>query len=148
MGRSEEGKNFIVVNKGSQLYECGKRHQITLCVREMSKLSFDVLYRCSHQKAIVGSYKGTCRFYNTVGNKLQLDGHINVRTENKKGRGKKITGLHVSFLFDCALIFLLPSYCFLQTVSSFLLQECGGCSEAASAVVMHLFTLLPVYNHL
>lgn len=28
------------------------------------------------------------------GNKLQLDASIDVRTENKKGRGKKITGLH------------------------------------------------------
>jgi len=30
-----------------------------------------------------------------AGNKLQLDASIDVRTENKKGRGKKITGLHV-----------------------------------------------------
>lgn len=30
-----------------------------------------------------------------VGNKLQLEASIDVRTENKKGRGKKITGLHV-----------------------------------------------------
>lgn len=30
-----------------------------------------------------------------VGNKLQLEASVDVRTENKKGRGKKITGLHV-----------------------------------------------------
>jgi len=33
-----------------------------------------------------------------AGNKLQLDACIDVRTENKKGRGKKITGLHVRWL--------------------------------------------------
>lgn len=33
-----------------------------------------------------------------AGNKLQLDASIDVRTENKKGRGKKITGLHVRLL--------------------------------------------------
>ena len=103
------------------------------------------------QKAIVGSYKGTCRFYNAsgqcmflkvtitvgsylissagpmlnfkqpplflsnprhvfivLGNKLQLEAHIDVREESKKARGKKITGIHVSMmdsnLFGCLCV--------------------------------------------
>ncbi|EFJ12543.1 hypothetical protein SELMODRAFT_446600 [Selaginella moellendorffii] len=44
--------------------------------------------------AMIGLYKGTCRFYDTSGNKLQL--YANVDVVNKKGknfRGKKITGI-------------------------------------------------------
>ncbi|BBN17797.1 hypothetical protein Mp_7g16950 [Marchantia polymorpha subsp. ruderalis] len=46
------------------------------------------------KRAAIGTYKGTCRFYNTTGHKLHLDQQIDVRNaQAKKGQGKKITGL-------------------------------------------------------
>jgi hypothetical protein len=42
----------------------------------------------------VGSYEGTCRFYNTSKHMLQLDGTLDVRsTRGKNARGKKVTGV-------------------------------------------------------
>lgn len=50
-------------------------------------------YTPNGQGAVVGSYKGTCRFYKTPGNKLQLDTTFEVRsTKTKRSQGKKITG--------------------------------------------------------
>lgn len=43
---------------------------------------------------------------NVPGNKLQLESHIDVREENKKARGKKITGLHVSMMVTVCLCIL------------------------------------------
>ncbi|KAL3699001.1 hypothetical protein R1sor_017023 [Riccia sorocarpa] len=46
------------------------------------------------KRAAIGTYKGTCRLYNTTGLKLQLDTQMEVRNaQAKKGQGKKITGL-------------------------------------------------------
>ncbi|KAL2614095.1 hypothetical protein R1flu_025787 [Riccia fluitans] len=46
------------------------------------------------KRAAIGTYKGTCRLYNTIGHKLQLDTQMEVRNaQAKKGQGKKITGL-------------------------------------------------------
>ncbi|CAM6016072.1 unnamed protein product [Sphagnum balticum] len=51
-------------------------------------------YTPDGKRAIVGSYKGTCRYFNTTGNRLQLESHIDVRDDrNRKSRGRKITGL-------------------------------------------------------
>jgi WD40 repeat protein len=51
-------------------------------------------YTPNGKRAIVGSYKGTCRYFNTTGNRLQLESHIDVRDDrNRKSRGRKITGL-------------------------------------------------------
>ncbi|KAG0504497.1 hypothetical protein KC19_N027300 [Ceratodon purpureus] len=61
---------------------------------DLQEMVTAVSYTPDGKRAIVGSYKGTCRFYNASGNKLQLEAHIDVRDENKKARGKKITGLH------------------------------------------------------
>ncbi|KAI5057099.1 hypothetical protein GOP47_0027114 [Adiantum capillus-veneris] len=50
-------------------------------------------YTPNGQGAVVGSYKGTCRFYKTPGNKLQLDTTFEVRDpKTKRSQGKKITG--------------------------------------------------------
>nr|PNR44031.1 hypothetical protein PHYPA_016414 [Physcomitrium patens] len=61
---------------------------------DLQEMVTAVCYTADGKRAIVGSYKGTCRFYNATGNKLQLEAHIDVREESKKARGKKITGLH------------------------------------------------------
>ncbi|CAM6121484.1 unnamed protein product [Calypogeia fissa] len=51
-------------------------------------------YSPDGKRAVIGTYKGTCRFYNTAGQKLQLEGQIDVKSaQAKKSRGKKITGL-------------------------------------------------------
>ncbi|KAG0631305.1 hypothetical protein M758_1G242300 [Ceratodon purpureus] len=68
-------------------------HQVVDWI-DLREMITAVSYSPDGEKAIVGSYKGTCRFYNTTGNKLQFENSIDVRTENKKGRGKKITGIH------------------------------------------------------
>eukprot|EP00250_Pteridium_aquilinum_P016752 c23276_g3_i1 orf=240-3296(-) len=50
-------------------------------------------YTPNGQGAVVGSYKGTCRFYKTSGNKLQPETTFEVRSNKaKRSQGKKITG--------------------------------------------------------
>ncbi|CAK9863101.1 unnamed protein product [Sphagnum jensenii] len=61
---------------------------------DLGEMVTAVCYTPDGKRAIVGSYKGTCRYFNTAGNKLQLEAHIDVRNDRKKkARGKKITGL-------------------------------------------------------
>ncbi|XP_076929675.1 uncharacterized protein LOC143594184 [Bidens hawaiensis] len=42
--------------------------------------------------ALVGSYKGSCRLYNTTENRLQQKSQINLQNKKKKPHHKKITG--------------------------------------------------------
>ncbi|CAK9183040.1 unnamed protein product [Ilex paraguariensis] len=49
-------------------------------------------YTPDGQGALVGSYKGTCRLYNTSDNKLQQKDQINLQNKRKKAHQKKITG--------------------------------------------------------
>ncbi|GJZ13268.1 WD repeat-containing protein 44 [Tanacetum coccineum] len=49
-------------------------------------------YTPDGQAALVGSYKGSCRLYNTTENKLQQKGQINLQNKKKKPHHKKITG--------------------------------------------------------
>lgn len=49
-------------------------------------------YTPDGQAALVGTYKGSCRLYNTSDNKLQQKTQINLQNKKKKGRHKKITG--------------------------------------------------------
>nr|GMC70189.1 WD repeat-containing protein 44-like [Ipomoea batatas]GME02277.1 WD repeat-containing protein 44-like [Ipomoea batatas] len=49
-------------------------------------------YTPDGQSALVGSYKGSCRLYNTSENKLQQKGYINLQNKKKKSHQKKITG--------------------------------------------------------
>ncbi|XP_062090628.1 uncharacterized protein LOC133796938 isoform X2 [Humulus lupulus] len=49
-------------------------------------------YTPDGQGALVGSYKGSCRLYNTSENKLQHKSHINLQNKKKKSHHKKITG--------------------------------------------------------
>lgn len=49
-------------------------------------------YTPDGQAALVGTYKGSCRLYNTSENKLQQKTQINLQNKKKKGRHKKITG--------------------------------------------------------
>ncbi|RVW93162.1 WD repeat-containing protein 44 [Vitis vinifera] len=49
-------------------------------------------YTPDGQGALVGSYKGSCRLYNTSENKLQPKGQINLQNKKKKPHHKKITG--------------------------------------------------------
>ncbi|XP_074311076.1 uncharacterized protein LOC141646961 [Silene latifolia] len=49
-------------------------------------------YTPDGQGALVGSYKGSCRLYNTSENKLQQKCHINLQNKKKKSHLKKITG--------------------------------------------------------
>lgn len=51
-----------------------------------------VCYTPDGQGGLVGSIKGSCRFYNTSGNKLQLENQVSVCSKKKKSSGKKITG--------------------------------------------------------
>ncbi|KAK4782060.1 hypothetical protein SAY86_016162 [Trapa natans] len=49
-------------------------------------------YTPDGQGALVGSYKGNCRLYNTSENKLQQKSQINLQCKKKKSHYKKITG--------------------------------------------------------
>ncbi|KAL7249543.1 hypothetical protein ACSBR1_011690 [Camellia fascicularis] len=49
-------------------------------------------YTPDGQGALVGSYKGSCRLYNTSENKLQQKAQINLQNKKKKSHQKKITG--------------------------------------------------------
>ncbi|KAL9259057.1 WD repeat-containing protein [Drosera capensis] len=49
-------------------------------------------YTPDGQGALVGSYKGNCRLYNTSENKLQQKAQINLQNKKKKAQLKKITG--------------------------------------------------------
>ncbi|KAA8523869.1 hypothetical protein F0562_010292 [Nyssa sinensis] len=49
-------------------------------------------YTPDGQGALVGSYKGSCRLYNTSENKLQPKSQINLQNKKKKSHHKKITG--------------------------------------------------------
>ncbi|KAL3645487.1 hypothetical protein CASFOL_010667 [Castilleja foliolosa] len=49
-------------------------------------------YTPDGQGALVGSYKGSCRVYNTSDNKLQQKSQINLQNKKKKSHLKKITG--------------------------------------------------------
>ncbi|XVE80185.1 hypothetical protein DITRI_Ditri14bG0119400 [Diplodiscus trichospermus] len=49
-------------------------------------------YTPDGQGALVGSYKGSCRFYNTSENKLQPKSQIDLQNKKKKSHQKKITG--------------------------------------------------------
>ncbi|KAL2508590.1 Transducin/WD40 repeat-like superfamily protein [Forsythia ovata] len=49
-------------------------------------------YTPDGQGALVGSYKGGCRLYNTTENKLQQKSQINLENKKKKSHHKKITG--------------------------------------------------------
>ncbi|CAH1449906.1 unnamed protein product [Lactuca virosa] len=49
-------------------------------------------YTPDGQGALVGSYKGSCRLYNTTENKLQQKSQINLQNKKKKPHHKKITG--------------------------------------------------------
>ncbi|KAM2961173.1 hypothetical protein FF1_030780 [Malus domestica] len=49
-------------------------------------------YTPDGQGALVGSYKGSCRLYNTSENKLQQKSQINLQNKKKKSHHKKITG--------------------------------------------------------
>lgn len=49
-------------------------------------------YTPDGQAALVGSYKGSCRLYNTAENKLQQKSQINLQNKKKKAHHKKITG--------------------------------------------------------
>ncbi|GAB4846379.1 hypothetical protein Ancab_025385 [Ancistrocladus abbreviatus] len=49
-------------------------------------------YTPDGQGALVGSYKGSCRLYNTSENKLQQKCQINLQNKKKKSHLKKITG--------------------------------------------------------
>ncbi|KAL9263273.1 WD repeat-containing protein [Drosera capensis] len=49
-------------------------------------------YTPDGQGALVGTYKGSCRQYNTSENKLQQKGQINLRNKRRKSHLKKITG--------------------------------------------------------
>ncbi|KAH6764299.1 Transducin/WD40 repeat-like superfamily protein [Perilla frutescens var. hirtella] len=49
-------------------------------------------YTPDGQAALVGSYKGSCRLYNTSENKLMQKSQINLQNKKKKSHQKKITG--------------------------------------------------------
>lgn len=49
-------------------------------------------YTPDGQGALVGTYKGNCRLYNTSENKLQQKSQINLQNKKKKSHHKKITG--------------------------------------------------------
>ncbi|KAF5949201.1 hypothetical protein HYC85_015158 [Camellia sinensis] len=49
-------------------------------------------YTPDGQGALVGSYKGSCRLYNTSENKLQQKTQINLQNKKKKSHQKNITG--------------------------------------------------------
>ncbi|XP_051135593.1 uncharacterized protein LOC127254505 [Andrographis paniculata] len=49
-------------------------------------------YTPDGQGALVGSYKGSCRLYNTTENKLLQKSQINLQNKKKKSHLKKITG--------------------------------------------------------
>ncbi|KAI3466133.1 hypothetical protein Pfo_022796 [Paulownia fortunei] len=49
-------------------------------------------YTPDGQGAVVGSYKGSCRLYNTSENKLLQKSQINLQNKKKKSHQKKITG--------------------------------------------------------
>ncbi|KAL8141358.1 hypothetical protein V2J09_007379 [Rumex salicifolius] len=59
---------------------------------DMHEMVTAACYTPDGQGALVGSYKGSCRVYNTSENKLQQKSHINLQNKKKKSHLKKITG--------------------------------------------------------
>lgn len=59
---------------------------------DMHEMVTAACYTPDSQAALVGSYKGTCRLYDTSENKLQPKCHINLQNKKKKSHLKKITG--------------------------------------------------------
>ncbi|XP_024023070.1 WD repeat-containing protein 44 isoform X1 [Morus notabilis] len=57
-------------------------------------------YTPDGQGALVGSYKGSCRLYNTSENKLQQKSQINLQNKKKKSHHKKITGFQLLISFS------------------------------------------------
>ncbi|XP_062204509.1 uncharacterized protein LOC133906584 [Phragmites australis] len=49
-------------------------------------------YTPDGQGAIIGSHKGSCRFYKTTGCKLSQEAQIDIQTKKRKSQAKKITG--------------------------------------------------------
>lgn len=69
-----------------------KEHQVVDWV-DLCEMVTAACYTPNGQGAVVGSYKGTCRFYKTSDNKLQFDTTFEARRKkNKRSQGKKITG--------------------------------------------------------
>ncbi|KAG6385463.1 hypothetical protein SASPL_154298 [Salvia splendens] len=63
------------------------------------------------QGALVGSYKGSCRLYNTSENKLLQKSQITLQNKKKKSHHKKITGLVIeSLLIISNLCFLIAQF--------------------------------------
>eukprot|EP00898_Chlorokybus_atmophyticus_P007755 jgi/Chlat1/7981/Chrsp7S07742 len=61
---------------------------------DVSEMITAATYAPDGKVAVVGTYKGKCRFYGTEGNKFEYVTQIDVRsTRGKNARGKKITGL-------------------------------------------------------
>nr|XP_043622553.1 WD repeat-containing protein 44 [Erigeron canadensis] len=59
---------------------------------DLHEMVTSACYTPDGQAALVGSYKGSCRLYNTSENKLQQKSQINLQNKKKKPHHKKITG--------------------------------------------------------
>ncbi|KAF5728324.1 WD repeat-containing protein 44 [Tripterygium wilfordii] len=59
---------------------------------DLHEMVTSACYTPDGQGALVGSYKGSCRLYNTSENKLQQKCQINLPIKKKKSHQKKITG--------------------------------------------------------
>ncbi|PRQ31360.1 putative transcription factor WD40-like family [Rosa chinensis] len=59
---------------------------------DMHEMVTAACYTPDGQGALVGTYKGSCRLYNTSDNKLQEKSQINLQNKKKKSHHKKITG--------------------------------------------------------
>ncbi|KAL3849389.1 hypothetical protein ACJIZ3_011271 [Penstemon smallii] len=59
---------------------------------DMHEMVTAACYTPDGQGALVGSYKGSCRLFNTSENKLQQKSQINLQNKKKKSHHKKITG--------------------------------------------------------
>ncbi|KAL8167311.1 hypothetical protein V2J09_008810 [Rumex salicifolius] len=60
--------------------------------KDLHEMVTAACYTPDGQGALVGSYKGSCCLYNTIGNKLQKKSQINLQNKKKKAHLKKITG--------------------------------------------------------
>ncbi|KAF5728026.1 WD repeat-containing protein 44 [Tripterygium wilfordii] len=59
---------------------------------DLHEMVTSACYTPDGQGALVGSYKGSCRLYNTSENKLQQKCQINLQIKKRKSHQKKITG--------------------------------------------------------
>ncbi|XP_073011992.1 uncharacterized protein [Typha latifolia] len=83
-------------------------------------------YTPDGQGALVGSHKGSCRFYKTSDCKLYLEAQIDIRNKKRKSRAKKITGFQVSEILAAKYWHHIPQMGSMSSVQVKILMSISG----------------------